>query len=140
MKRQRGGRFVATGVLLQVVIMVAYRIRDLQFIAGPPMAQVGSMGHRGHAEQGIVQAQTSAMDPMVQSRLEDRCRLEFHRESRRLPAYALTVAKGEPKIKLAEDRQHAPSSKNGTRNFRVKRLGPRDLRPAVISENRRDGD
>src|SRR5207247_491253 len=40
---------------------------------------------------------------MLQSLLEDRFQLRFHRETRDMPIYALTVAKGGPKIKLSED-------------------------------------
>jgi len=74
----------------------------------------GRTAIEAHAEQGTVQGQTGAMDLVVQSLLEDRCRLKFHRESRRLPAYALTVAKSEPKIKLAEDQS----------TLRLPKMGP----------------
>ncbi|HWZ29745.1 MAG TPA: TIGR03435 family protein [Bryobacteraceae bacterium] len=36
--------------------------------------------------------------PMLQSLLEDRLKLKIHRETREVPVYALTVAKGRPKL------------------------------------------
>ena len=36
---------------------------------------------------------------MLQTFLEDRCKLKVHREARETPVYALTVAKGGPKLK-----------------------------------------
>jgi uncharacterized protein (TIGR03435 family) len=38
---------------------------------------------------------------MVQSLIEERFQLRFHRETRELPAYELTVPKGGPKMKLS---------------------------------------
>jgi uncharacterized protein (TIGR03435 family) len=41
--------------------------------------------------------------PMLQALLEDRFKLKIHRETREVPVYALTVAKGGPKIRPHED-------------------------------------
>jgi len=53
---------------------------------------------------------------MLQSFLEDRCKLKVHREARETPVYALTVAKGGPKLKESApdsctplDLNHPPS-------------------------------
>lgn len=40
--------------------------------------------------------------PMLQALLEDRFQLKIHRETREVPVYALTVAKGGPKLQPAE--------------------------------------
>jgi uncharacterized protein (TIGR03435 family) len=42
------------------------------------------------------------MGPMLQTLLEDRFRLKLHRETREIPVYALTVAKGGLKLKRLE--------------------------------------
>jgi uncharacterized protein (TIGR03435 family) len=39
---------------------------------------------------------------MIRKLLEDRCEFTFHRESRELPVYPLTVSKGEPKLAKSE--------------------------------------
>src|SRR5262249_9726253 len=45
----------------------------------------------------------SPLAPMVQSLIEDQFKLKFHFETRELPVYELTVAKGGPKAKLSDD-------------------------------------
>jgi bla regulator protein BlaR1 len=40
--------------------------------------------------------------PMLQALLEDRFKLKVHRETRQVPVYALTVAKGGPKLQAAD--------------------------------------
>jgi uncharacterized protein (TIGR03435 family) len=40
--------------------------------------------------------------PMLQALLEDRFKLKIHRETRQVPVYALTVAKGGPRLKAAD--------------------------------------
>jgi len=41
--------------------------------------------------------------PMLQALLEDRLQLKIHRETREIPVYALTVAKGGPKLQPFQD-------------------------------------
>jgi uncharacterized protein (TIGR03435 family) len=40
--------------------------------------------------------------PMLQALLEERFKLKVHRETREIPVYALTVAKGGPKLQVAQ--------------------------------------
>ncbi|MBV8729111.1 MAG: TIGR03435 family protein, partial [Acidobacteriia bacterium] len=47
----------------------------------------------GNASEAVMEG------PMLQALLEDRFRLRVHRQTRQVPVYALTVAKGGPKIK-----------------------------------------
>ncbi len=46
--------------------------------------------------------------PMLQALLEDRFKLKVHRETREVPVYALTVAKGGPKLEHREEGRCAP--------------------------------
>jgi uncharacterized protein (TIGR03435 family) len=46
--------------------------------------------------------------PMLQALLEDRFKLKIRRESREVPAYAMTVAKGGPKLKPFEEGSCVP--------------------------------
>lgn len=48
------------------------------------------------------------MGPMLQALLEDRFHLKLHRETREVPVYALTVAKGGLKVKPVEDGSCTP--------------------------------
>ncbi len=77
-------------VALRTIIAAAYRIADYQ-IAGPEWLK---------KERFDIVAKTGApiaaddMLPMLQPLLAERFRLAVHRETRQLPAYVLTVAKG----------------------------------------------
>lgn len=57
--------------------------------------------------------------PMLQVLLEQRCQLKVHKETRQLPVYELTVARGGPKLHAAAegscvpiDRTHVPAAKD----------------------------
>jgi uncharacterized protein (TIGR03435 family) len=89
----------------------AYRIRDFQIIGGPDWIKSDRWDIQAKAEEGSVPARKSPMPPnvpdpvalRVQSLLEDRFQLKFHRETRALPVYELSIAKGGLKIKPSED-------------------------------------
>jgi bla regulator protein blaR1 len=59
--------------------------------------QINSKAEDEHASPEMVQG------PMLQALLEDRFKLKVHRETREAPVYALTVAKGGPKLKPSKD-------------------------------------
>jgi len=104
---QPGGRFVANGLTFRFLMTHAYRVRDFQIIGGPGWTTSDRWNIEARAEEGAVPARDpNAPDPIalrLQSLLEDRFQLKFHRETRELPAYELTIAKGGPKVKLSED-------------------------------------
>ncbi len=52
------------------------------------------------------------MGPMMHALLEDRFKLKLHRETREVPVYALTVAKGGPKLKPFREGSCTPSYDN----------------------------
>ena len=53
--------------------------------------------------------------PMLQALLEDRFKLRIHRSTRQVPIYALVVAKGGPKHRLAAP--FSPDGKGGTSTY-----------------------
>jgi uncharacterized protein (TIGR03435 family) len=77
---------------------------------------------------------------MVQSLLEDRFQLKVHGETRDLPVYELTVAKGGPKAKLSEDQSPpmlpepgTPPPPPGTVPRGLMRMGRGDFADSAIS-------
>jgi bla regulator protein blaR1 len=106
-----GGRFVATGVPLRLLMTVAYRVRDFQISGGPDWLQTDRWDIEARAEEGSIPSPPGPPDPnvpdpmalRVQSLLEDRFQLKLHRETREMPVYELTVSKGGSKLKLSED-------------------------------------
>jgi uncharacterized protein (TIGR03435 family) len=117
-----GGRYVATGVSLRLLMGNAYRVRDFQIIGGPDWMASDRWDIEARAEEGSITPQAGPRDPNVpdpmslrmQSLLEDRFQLKFHRETRELPVYELTVAKSGSKVKLAEDQTPIRPPERGT--------------------------
>jgi uncharacterized protein (TIGR03435 family) len=108
---QPGGRLVATGMPLRFLMTFAYRVRDFQILGGPNWMTSDRWDVQARAEEGSIPPPSGPPDPSVpdpialrlQSLLEDRFQLKFHRETKELPVYELTVAKGGPKLKPSED-------------------------------------
>jgi uncharacterized protein (TIGR03435 family) len=105
-----GGRFIATGVPLRMLIIEAYNVRGVQVIGGPNWMNSERWDVEGKPKAGDVAAPpptvrdpgvTSRESLMLQSLLEDRFQLKSHRETRELPVYELTVAKNGPKLKTS---------------------------------------
>jgi uncharacterized protein (TIGR03435 family) len=107
-----GGRFIAENVSLKLLMEHAYGIRDFQISGAPAwfdsehydvQAKPEESGKPANQDPMKMteeqrQQQEERLKQMVQSLLADRCKLAFHRETKELPIYALTVANGGPKL------------------------------------------
>lgn len=116
-----GGRYVATGLPLQMIIGFAFRSANLDGGGLPGWVTTDLWDIQAKAPEGALSAtrvmSLTAPDPMapfVQSLLEDRFQLKMHRETREVPAYELTIAKGGLKIKRSEDQTPAVMPAPGT--------------------------
>ena len=106
-----GGRFVAKGVSLRLLLTYAYSVRTFQILGGPGWIGTDRWDIEGKAEEGSAVALPYVDDPnaadsmpvRLQSLLEDRFQLKLHRESRGLPIYELMMAKSGLKMKLSDD-------------------------------------
>jgi len=95
-----GGRISMGGVTVSLLIQQAFQVREFQVVGGPDW--VRSEGY------DIVAKPEGAATPeqvriMLQTLLKDRFKLQFHKETKELPTYALVVAKGGPKLKVSEE-------------------------------------
>src|SRR5215831_8587082 len=114
-----GGRFTGARIPLRRVIQFAYRGNE-DFIGGPDWIDSDRWNIEAKAADGTVPPRTGLPDMttpdtialMVQSLLEDRFQFKAHTETRNLPLFELTVAKGGPKMKLSED-QTPPAALQG---------------------------
>jgi uncharacterized protein (TIGR03435 family) len=61
------------------------------------------------------QARATMGGPMLQGLLEERFKLKIHRETRKVPAYALVVAKGGPKLQATPDCGCTPGAAGSSR-------------------------
>jgi uncharacterized protein (TIGR03435 family) len=91
----RHGRFHLYNTTLQALIVTAYEVTQFQIAGGPSWLDNEEYDVMGKADSSATPEQ---MRRMLQSMLADRFKLSVHRETRELPIYELTVAKGGPKL------------------------------------------
>jgi uncharacterized protein (TIGR03435 family) len=96
-----GGGLIAENCPLGVLITSAYGLQPYQIVGGPDWINTERYDIQAKAPVGSDWRQVSG--PMLQALLEDRFRLRFHRVTKELPVYNLTVAKGGPKIKHSQE-------------------------------------
>lgn len=107
--RQPGGRLVIKNMPLRPLLTYAYNIRDFQVAGGPGWMTSEVWDIEARAEEGSIPAgplDPSKPNPLairLQSLLEDRFQLKTHTETRELPVYELSIAKGGLKMKLSDD-------------------------------------
>ena len=95
-----GGRLSAQQVVLRFFIQSAYGLRPFQILGAPDWINSEGYNIEAKAEGNPSRDQ---MREMMQSLLEDRFQMRAHRETRELPVYALTVARGG--LKLPEPKE-----------------------------------
>ena len=97
------GRFTARNLDIWNLIRLAYGLRDLQMSGGPTWIKNRRFDIQAEPAQNTMPALREKVLRMIQSLLEDRFRLKWHRESREGPAYGLSVADRGPKLPLARE-------------------------------------
>ncbi len=90
-----GGRLTAEFAPVQLLIRKAYGVQSFQISGGPDWINTDGYDIEAKAEGNPSERQLLLM---LQSLLEDRFKLRVHRETKELPVYALTVAKGGLKL------------------------------------------
>jgi uncharacterized protein (TIGR03435 family) len=85
-----GQTYVATSVPLRMMIKLMYGITDVQIVGGPDWINTDRFDVRAKAEKP---SNLNELHEMFQTLLADRFKLQFHRETRTLPVYALVVDK-----------------------------------------------
>jgi len=91
------GGFIANGVPLKLLIEIAYHVKEYQISGGPDWIEIDHYDISARAPTGFIPT-GQQMQPMLQALLADRFGLKLHRETRELPAFALVVGKGGPKL------------------------------------------
>jgi len=94
-----GGRLTVTNQPLKNMIKQAYGVESYQISGGPAWLDTDRFDVEAKSESNPDRAQ---MLRMFQSLLEDRFQLKVRREQREGAIYALTVARGGPKLAAAE--------------------------------------
>jgi uncharacterized protein (TIGR03435 family) len=94
---RQGRRFSTNNTYLKWLILWAYGIQDKQVVGGPAWIGVDRFDVSGEIDGTRAPTDTEWRAAM-QKLLADRFQLQFHHESREMSAYALTIARGGPKL------------------------------------------
>src|SRR5262249_18052165 len=97
-----GGRFTANATTVAFLLEWAYGIQPFQHSGGPSWIAPDRYDIMAKAEGNASDAQ---MKLMVQTLLVDRFKLKFHRESRNLPVYVISLGAAAPKLFPPKDEE-----------------------------------
>ncbi len=113
------GRLNATGATLGDLLMQAYHLESFQIAGGADW--VNSARYDITATTNGAAVTQDQRRQMIRSFLSDRFKLVLHRETKELPIYALTIAKGGLKLKPAERGEcpDQPTMTNPCGGFRI---------------------
>jgi uncharacterized protein (TIGR03435 family) len=137
----RAGRFIATNITVKQLLQgQAFQIASSRIVGGPSWLDSAHFDVEAKIEPATFdrmktmdrQAGQQAIQAMFQNLLADRFHFKAHWELRDLPAYALVVAKGGPKLQPAAhpDRGGGNSYGNGSLQATV-----RGFKAATTSES-----
>jgi uncharacterized protein (TIGR03435 family) len=107
MRPPAGGTFTGTNVTLQMLIVMAYKVKTFEISGGPAWMDAARYDVAAKTADSIVEEQFRSM---LQALLAERFRLAAHRETRTMAVYSLTAAKGGLKLPNANP---SPCSASG---------------------------
>jgi uncharacterized protein (TIGR03435 family) len=97
MKGQTGGQtFIGRCITARLLITYSYKIIDSQLVGGPGWLDTELYDFDAKADHSLTRAELA---PMLQTMLAERFKLQFHRETRTMPALALSLDKTGAKMK-----------------------------------------
>jgi uncharacterized protein (TIGR03435 family) len=99
------GQYHRTSARLLILLMQAYDVQDYQLISKTPLDR-GRYDLMAKVPPGATREQFRTM---LQNLLAERFHLKLHRESRIMPAWEMTVAKGGPKLKESQTGGEPPA-------------------------------
>ena len=109
-----GGRWRATNVPLNLLLSMAYELKPGQLSGAPNWVNNERFDIDAKIDEALgPNPKPGEMLPYVQSLLEKRFQLKFHREAKEMQVYALVVAKGGPKMKESDPAERGPSIRMG---------------------------
>lgn len=121
-----GATFTARNISMLYLVEVAYAVDDVQITGidrlGDELYDVSAKPENG----GVLTH--SRAEPMLQALLEERFKLIAHRETKDVAGYALTIAKGGPRLKPGD-----PTTGKFPIVFRDRLVGPNATIAQVVS-------
>jgi uncharacterized protein (TIGR03435 family) len=107
---------------LRQIVGLAYAIQRVRVLAGPGWADADQFDIAAKAENA--EATRDEIRGMLQALLAERFKLVVHRETKEIPVYALVLAKGGSKLKVAA---------TGGKSALTDTLGPNGERRTVVA-------
>jgi uncharacterized protein (TIGR03435 family) len=107
---------------LRQIVGLAYAIQRVRILGGPGWADADQFDIAAKAESG--EATRDEIRGMLQALLAERFKLVVHRETKEIPVYALVLAKGGSKLKVAA---------TGGKSALTDTLGPNGERRTVVA-------
>lgn len=98
----RSGMFTTLNTTLSDLVRFAYSVHPKQVAGTPSWAETDKFDVSAKPDTPGIPS-VDQMKAMLQKLLADRFSLQFHKEKKELSAYAITVAKGGPKLKKEEN-------------------------------------
>ncbi|SRR5579871_658763 len=95
-----GQTYVARFVPLKLMMKLMYKISDAQIVGGPDWINTDRFDVRAKSEQPTT---LDNLHIMFQNMLVDRFQIKFHKETRTMQAFFITVDKGGSKMKVNEE-------------------------------------
>jgi uncharacterized protein (TIGR03435 family) len=96
MRPPAGGAFTATNVTLKMLISMAFKVKNFEISGGP--AWMEAARYDVAAKTGDDNIGEEQFRAMLQALLAERFQLASHRETKTMPIYSLTAAKGGLKL------------------------------------------
>lgn len=123
----QGRRFVTTGTSLADLIQFAYGLHPRQILNGPKWLESDKFDVTGTSQLAGPPSEQQWMK-MMADLLASGFQLRFHQEKRELPVYAITVARGGPKL------ESSPEDANAIASFAFHGRGQLVARKAAMSD------
>jgi uncharacterized protein (TIGR03435 family) len=109
-----GGRWRATNVPLKMLLQIAYDLRPGQLTGAPNWTETERYDIDAKLDDSLgSNPKPDEMRPYLQSLLEKRFQLQFHRESKEMQVYVLGVAKNGSKLKESDPAAVGPRIRMG---------------------------
>ena len=109
-----GGRWRATNVPLTLLLNIAYDLRPGQLTGAPSWINSERYDVDAKLDESLgPNPKPGEMQPYLQSLLEKRFQLKFHRENKEMQVYALVVGKSGSKMKESDPEARGPQIRMG---------------------------
>jgi bla regulator protein BlaR1 len=107
-----GGRYIANGATVKLLMMQAFGIQAFQIEGGPAWIGNDRFEINAKAESGVQLGQ-NAIAIIMEGLLYERFHLKISRETKEMPVYALVIAKGGAKVKETDGANNTVSNRRG---------------------------